>query len=305
VSRYYAFSRYIKEKFHKEIHKVVVDIGFNCPNRDGTKGIDGCTFCNNQAFSPAHKNRGMGIEEQIQIGIDNLKKRYKRDFDLIVYFQPFSNTYGDIDYLEQCIAKAIKFPGCAGIAIGTRADCINDEVLAVCRKYSAQTDFWIELGLETIHDETLRKINRGHNFQEFLDGYKRLKTVEGIKICLHLIHGLPEEDLGMMLATVRKVNELKPDAIKFHQLEIVRNTKLEKDFLANQVKVLTIREYMDVLAKSLELIAPSIMVQRLFGFTPNKYLVAPFVENPLNLKTQFEKYLEENNINQGALYENP
>ncbi len=300
--RYYKFSDFLKKRFGNAVFKVVVDAGFSCPNRDGTKGVDGCVFCNNEAFSPALANRGLGIKEQIEIGIKRVQRKRKKATQFMAYFQPFSNTYGQPEYLRKVYYEALSSPDIVALAIGTRADCINEDVLEILNELASKTHLWVELGLESSHNETLNKINRGHSFEEFVVTFKKLKKIPHLYICVHLIHGLPGESKEMMLETIKKMNTLKPDAVKFHQLEVVKNTKLEQDYLQGKIKLLTLDEYLEILGDSLQILSSNIIIQRLFGFTPSGFLIAPQYEG-VNYMQLLETYLQKKNIVQGACYE--
>lgn len=298
MSRYYKFSDYLKKKFSSPVYKITLDAGFNCPNRDGVKGTGGCIFCNNSAFSPANALRGQSIAQQIQEGIKKIQARKKVD-RFIAYFQPYSNTYAAPEKLKSIYEQALDFPDIIGIAVGTRPDCLGDDILSVLEQMAGRTHFWLEIGLETIHNSTLQRINRGHTFEEFLESYKRARKIPGLLICVHLIHGLPGESREMMLETVQKINVLKPDAVKFHQLEIVKDTPLEKDYQSKKISLLTLDQYLEITGESLKKLHPEIIIQRLFGLTPSSYLVAPVVRRNIDFNQLMETYLETHQIFQG------
>ena len=299
MNHYFKFSQFLKERFQTPVHKIVLDAGFNCPNRDGTKGTGGCIFCNNSAFSPSLKSRGIPITEQIQ---KSLKKfQYKNKIQrFLAYFQPFSNTYCSPDYLRSIFNEALSFHEIIGIAVGTRPDCLPDKILEIIAEYSQKTHFWLEIGLESIHNKTLERINRGHTYQEFLDSFLKVRKIPNLFICIHLIHGLPGETKEMMLETVKEITLLKPDAVKFHQLEIVKNTALEKDYLENKINLLSLEEYIEILCESVQYLDKKIIIQRLFGFTPSELLVAPNIDKKQNLNQLIDSYFKQKNVFQGS-----
>lgn len=297
--RYYSFSEFLKKQFGEAVYKISIDAGFSCPNRDGTKGINGCAFCNNDAFSPARKNNLLSVKEQLNLGIRKFKERRKNIEAFMAYFQAFSNTYASEDKLRELYSKALEVQEVVSIAVGTRPDCINEEVIKVLKEFSTKTHFWLELGLESSHNQTLERVNRGHCYEDFLRAFKELRKIPDLKICVHLIHGLPAEDKSMMLETVKRVNALCPDAVKFHQLEIVKDTEFEKEYKKGNIKLLSIDEYLDILGESLKLLDKNIVIQRLFGFTPSNYLIAPQFEEKINFHQLVNSYLEDTNIYQG------
>ncbi|HCL57444.1 MAG TPA: TIGR01212 family radical SAM protein [Spirochaetia bacterium] len=302
--RYYPFSDFLQKKFGEAVYKISLNAGVSCPNRDGTKGINGCAFCNNEAFSPAIAYQNLSIQKQLETGIERFQRKRKKIKKFIAYFQSFSNTYAPSEKLEKLYESALEIPDIAGIAVGTRPDCLEDDKLEVIKTLAQKTHFWLEIGLETSFNQTLSKINRGHTYEEFLESYEKARKIKNLFICIHLIHGLPGESKEMMLDTVRKINQLKPDAVKFHQLEIVRGTLFEKWYQEKKITLLSIDQYMDVLADSLALLSPDIVIQRLFGFTPSSFLIAPELDLKESSLSLFEKYLEEKQIYQGVYHEN-
>jgi radical SAM protein (TIGR01212 family) len=303
LNPYYSFSSFLKEKFQTSVYKIVVDAGFSCPNRDGTRGLSGCTFCNNYAFSPILRQEHGSVTDQIQNGIERFKRSRKKGSKFLIYFQAYSNTYGDPDFLRKTYEKALEFSEVVGIAVGTRPDCLSPEVVKVISEMAEKTHFWLEIGLESSHNKTLERVNRGHTYEEFLEAYGRVRSIPDLYICLHLIHGLPGESREDMLTTVREVNRLKPDAVKFHQLEIVKDTAMESEYHEGRIQLLGTEEYMEILGESLQILHPEIVIQRLFGFTPSEYLIAPAVEKNVNYYQMINRYLIENQIQQGAGYE--
>lgn len=296
---YYSFSQFLKSHFGFPVRKIVVDAGFTCPNRDGTKGTQGCVFCNNEAFSPALSLSTLSLRDQIQQGISQARKRKSTLEHFIVYFQPFSNTYKPLDELNRLYRIPLEFPEVVGIAIGSRPDCFDPEIFPLLEELSQKTQLWIELGLESAHDATLCAINRGHTLADFIQTFHKLRRLPKILICVHLIQGLPGETKKMMLDTVKLLNRLHPDAIKFHQLEIVRDTPLALSYAKGEVSLLSTPDYLDILGSSLELLQNDIVIQRLFGFTPSDFLLAPRVEKNINYNQSALDYFKSLGIIQG------
>ncbi len=271
--RYYPFSQYLKERFGCKVHKVTLHAGFTCPNRDGTKGWGGCVYCVNTSFSPVAQKAAVPIAEQMREGMDFMRRRYGAE-KFYAYFQPFSNTYSDVATLKRCYDAAVNFPDVVGLSIGTRPDCVPDDVLDLVQTYAGRLDVWIEYGVQTVHDRTLRAINRGHLFADLADAVRRTKG-RGIKICAHVILGLPGEDWRDMMETAERVSALGVDGIKVHHLYVAKGTPLEAMYARGEVKVFTMEEWIALAADFLERLSPDIAVQRLVGDTHGSFLIAP------------------------------
>lgn len=273
--RYYSFGRYLKERFPFKVHKIPIHAGFTCPNRDGHRGLGGCTYCANESFSPnARGSSILSIKEQIRRGKTFLRSRYNAE-KFIVYFQAFSNTYADVPTLRSMYDQAIGEEDVIGLSIGTRPDCASDEVLELINSYTDIYHVWIEYGLQSIHNRTLRRINRCHTYQEFEDTVYRTKAFEDINVCAHVILGLPGEDHSDMMATARKVSGLGIDGIKLHHLYVAKNTTLEKEYRLGEVKTMAMDEYVSIVSDFLENLSPDVTIQRLVGDTHGDSLVSP------------------------------
>ena len=271
--RYYQFNRFLKEKFGERVQKVILDAGLGCPNRDGTKGWDGCIYCDRFGSGSGAKEKYPDIKTQALAGMEYLSKRYKaRKF--IPYFQSFSNTYGSIETLRSLYDEVVHLPNVVGIAVGTRPDCLTREVLALLSSYTPRLMVWLELGLQSVHDETLRLINRGHTFQEFLEGYQLARSYP-LLICLHVIIGLLGEDREHILTTAKEVARLKPDGIKIHSLYINKRTALEKLYREGKYTPLEQSEFVTLACDFLEMLPPDVVIQRLTGDPRPQELIAP------------------------------
>ena len=267
------FGRYLRHKFGEKVHKISINAAFTCPNRDGSKGIGGCSFCNNASFSPDSTKAG-SILEQIEeakkkVGARTGAKKF------IAYFQSYSNTYGDLAQLKKYYDEALSDPAVIGLAVGTRPDCVPDPVLALLASYQSQGyEVWLELGLQSCFDETLRRINRGHGFAEYVDAIERARAFD-LKICTHLIMGLPGEKPSDTLESFRKVIELGVEAAKIHPLHIVKGTQLAREWRRGEVTELSMEEYTDNLARIIRMAPEGLLFHRLIGSGERQYLLSP------------------------------
>ncbi|MDP8229728.1 MAG: TIGR01212 family radical SAM protein [Candidatus Gorgyraea atricola] len=292
---YYKFSTYFKNKGFKErVQKITVDAGFSCPNRDGKISDNGCIYCNNEGFSPNTRKSFGSIEEQIAKGI---KRANAKKF--IVYFQAYTNTYAPLDKLKQIYDSARKFEDVVGISIATRPDCVNRDVIDLIDSYTKDYEVWIEYGLQTIHKKTLGLINRGHLYEDFLKAVDLTRKKKDIKICAHVIIGLPFEDEGMIIETARSVASFKLDGIKIHPLHIIKSTKLEELYKAGRFQVLELEEYIDLAVKFLEHLWPGTVIQRISADCPRDLLVAPLW---ILDKSKVLRGIEQKDTFQGRLY---
>lgn len=272
-SRYYPFSRYLRSRYGCRVHKVTIHAGFTCPNRDGTRGYGGCTFCNNAGFSPNARTDAAMVREQIQRGIEQTRRRSKAT-KFIAYFQAYSNTYAPVDHLQALYDEAWKFPEVVGLSIGTRPDCVDPEKIALISGYSARGEVWLEYGLQSTHDVTLKSINRGHGYREFLDAIEMTRD-RGIRICAHTVLGLPGETREMMLDTHRRLAALPIDGIKIHLLHIMRDTVMAAQYQRGEITLLGRQEFVDLVCDVLEVLPPTMVIQRMHADAPSDVLVAP------------------------------
>ena len=271
--RYFSFGSFLKKKFPFKVYKIPVNGGFTCPNIDGKSGAGGCVYCANESFSPNVKNGQRSIKEQVIAGKEFVRKRYGAE-KFIVYFQSFTNTYGNVEILKDRYEQALEEDDIIGISIGTRPDCVSGEILDLIKSYAKDLHVWIEYGIQTVHDRTLLKLNRGHTFKDSEDAVNRTKGL-GIFICLHVILGLPGEDWEDMKETADVVSSWGVDGVKIHHLYIAKNTALAEDYFLGKVKTLTLDEYVKLAANFLEHISPNITIQRLMGDTHGKLLISP------------------------------
>jgi len=270
---FYPFGRYLKTVFPFKVYKITIDAGFTCPNRDGERGIGGCTYCINESFSPNSRNRGLPVRTQVENGAALMRRRHGAE-KFIAYFQAFSNTYGPVDVLKRVYDEALSVPGVVGLAVGTRPDCVDEEKLDLLESYSDRCRVWVEYGLQSIHDETLRRINRGHTYKEFV-GAIRLTAGRPVEICVHVILGLPGETREMMLQTAEALSRLPIRSLKLHHLYIARDTVMESEFARGGLKVLGAEQYVSLVCDFLERMPPDVSVQRIVGELDGEMLIAP------------------------------
>ena len=268
---YFSRNFFFRKRFGSRVRKVSVDGGFGCPNRDGTLDTTGCTFCDPESFSPARRMGPGPILDQINRGIGRLGTRYGVD-RFVAYFQPASNTYAPIERLRNVYQQALSHPNVVGLVIGTRPDCVGDDVLDLLAEFSQRTWLLVEYGLQTIHDRTLDWMNRGHHYDAFLDAVRRSRC-RGLEIGAHVILGLPGESREDMVATAREVARLQIDSVKLHNLHAVRNTPLADLVLSGEVRLPVLEEYVGYVVDFLEKLPPSCVIDRLSADAPPEYLV--------------------------------
>lgn len=270
--RYNQYSAHLKDKFGAKVYKITLDAGFSCPNRDGTISTGGCIFCDEGgSFSQAHSNT-LSIEEQIETGIKTLSERFKAK-KFMSYFQAYSNTYKPVKELEKIYKSALNHKDIVGISIGTRPDCVDDEKLDLISSFKEDYYTWIEYGLQSIHDKTLKKINRGHDFDCFLRAYEKSKG-RGINVCAHVIFGLWETHEEIM-QTAQKLAELGIDGVKIHMLCALEGTKIAQMYQNCEIDFMSEDEYVQTVCDFLEYLPKSTTIHRLAGNGLKKNLVAP------------------------------
>jgi radical SAM protein (TIGR01212 family) len=301
TDRFRSYNKWLKNKFGERVYKVIVDGGFTCPNRDGTVAVGGCAYCNNNSFRPPSAIKTDPIRQQVQEGIAYIRKRFDAH-KFIIYFQPFSNTYADTEFLRDLYVNAIDHPEVVGLAIGTRPDCVDREKIAMIQEIAQRTFVSLEFGVESIYDDTLRRVNRGHDYPTFLYAME-LTRGRGIHIGAHLILGFPWETREQWVAMADEMSTVGIDAIKIHHLHIVRGTALAAEFLRNPFRVLEYEEYLDVLCDFLERLHPNIIIERLFGEAPFGLLVAPtWRRNKNDLVRDITKKFEQRDVRQGKYW---
>ena len=271
--RYHTFNYYLKNKYQSKVAKVSLNAGFTCPNRDGTKGTGGFIFFSSTGSGDFAGN----IQDSLEIQFSNVSLLLQNKWPnckYIAYFQANTNTFGPLKKIKACIEPFINKKNVVAISIATRPDCLETDVLNYLAEVNNRCDLWVELGLQTIHDQTGELINRGHNYQDFLDGLNKLRKLK-INVCVHIINGLPGETYEMMLETAKAVGQLDIQALKIHMLYVIEKTKLHQLYLQQPFKILSRDEYIDLVVKQLSYIPENIVIERLTGDGNISDLVAP------------------------------
>lgn len=305
--RYHVYNDWIKREHGGRLQKVSIDAGFTCPNRDGALGIGGCSFCNNEGFSPSYLRDERDITRQIDTGITFMRRRYPKTLGFLAYFQSYSNTYDDLDKLKAIYAVALAHPHISGIVIGTRPDCLPDATLDYLAELATRTIVELEIGIESCADEVLRDCLRGHDFACTQDAIRRA-AARGLFVTGHLLLGLPLETGETLIKGARALAALPLDALKFHQLQIVRNTRLANQYRVapESLSLLDPASYLDAVIDVLEYLPPQVKIQRLGSEVPPQVLVSPDWGMRLHkFPARFEARLEERNTWQGRLYSRP
>lgn len=296
--RYHTLNYYNLARYGGKVQKASLDAGCSCPNRDG-KNRGGCIYCE----GGSHYFCGPGsIRQQMENEIRRIHKK-QPGAKVIAYFQAGTNTYGDIAYLKALWQEALAFPETVGISIATRADCLGPEVLAELETLKNQTDLTVELGLQTVHDETAGKIGRGHDFAVFLQGYEALKS-RGIRVCIHIINGLPGETEEMMLETARVVGKLRPDGVKIHLLHVAEGTPLGELWKKGEYTPMEKEDYIRITARQLAYFPPETVIERLTGDGDKSKLLAPlWSRDKISVLGGIDKEMAAANLYQGDLFE--
>ncbi|MDR2065076.1 MAG: TIGR01212 family radical SAM protein [Prevotellaceae bacterium] len=303
--RFNSYAGYFKRTFGRRIQKLAIDAGFTCPNRDGTLASGGCTYCNNKAFNPSYCDAGKTITRQINEGIEFHANRYRRAESFLAYFQAFCNTYASVEVLKQRYGEALAHPKVIGLVIGTRPDCVDDKILDYLAGISKTKYVIVEYGIESCYNATLQRINRGHDFEKSVEAI-RATAQRKIKCGAHIIFGLPGETVQMMFDEAEILSQLPLDTVKFHQLQIIKGTVMEHEFINNphDFHVFEVDEYIDFFVKFAERLNPKIVVERFVGEVPPRFLSQSAWSLLRNdrLIAKFEKRLEELNTYQGKYF---
>jgi uncharacterized protein len=289
--------------FSERVQKVSIDAGFTCPNRDGTKGTGGCTYCNNTTFKPTYCNLENPVSEQVNKGVEFFARKYD-SMKFLAYFQAYSNTYAPLENLIALYDEALMHPKIVGLVIATRPDCLPNNVLDYLEKKSRQFYVMVELGVESCNNNTLAFINRGHSFEESAEAIQKL-AARGIRSCAHMILGLPGETRETILSQARELSKLPLENLKLHQLQIHRHTVMEKQFRETPELFSifhTVEEYIELVVDYLELLSPRIIVERFVSQSPRELLIAPkWGLKNFEFVDRLEKRLAERNAWQGRL----
>jgi uncharacterized protein len=298
--RYYSFTRYLLERYGEHVDKISIDAGFTCPNRDGRRGHGGCSFCRVDSFSEMESTCNISVAEQIEKRLQKSRQRGVRK--QIIYFQASTNTDASAEVLRPMFEQAIAYPGVVGLAIATRPDSIFAETVQLLDELTKKVDIWVELGLQSIHDQTLQKINRGHTFADYQQALQMLAPL-ALRICCHLMLGLPGENHAMMMQTATTIAASPIHEIKLHPMLVLRKTAVAQQFAEGCLRVMELEEYADTVVDFLERLAPHIVIQRLTAEARADLLIAPLwsIHKAQVLQT-IQKTLEIRDTRQGCLY---
>ena len=273
--RYREFGDFLRERFPFKAQKIAINAGFTCPNRDGSKGRGGCTYCNNQTFNPGYCQTDKSVADQLAEGVRFFSRKYP-EMRYLAYFQAYTSTYGEQERLERLYEEALSYPGVVGLVIGTRPDCVPDRLLDYLARLSEQVLVLVEYGVESTLDRTLRRINRGHDFAEAQEAIRRT-AARGIAVGAHLILGLPGESRDEILGHADRLSELPLTTLKLHQLQLIRHTRMALEFerRPEDFHLFTVDEYIDLAIDFIERLDPAIALERFVSQSPKELLIAP------------------------------
>ncbi len=303
--RFNAYAQYFQKIMGERVQKVTIDAGFTCPNRDGNLARGGCSYCNNDSFNPSYNTPAKTVELQIEEGIEFHANRYRRANKFLAYFQAYSNTYSSLENLKRIYAPALEKDGIVGLVIGTRPDCIDDEKLKFFADISKTHYVILEYGIESVYNKTLKRVNRQHTFEQSIEAIEKTAAA-GVKVGGHLIFGLPGESREEMMAEAEIVSKLPLNNIKFHQLQIIVDTAMQKEYLKypERYNLFGLEDYIQFMVDFVEKLNPNFVVERFAGEVPPRFLVSPGwgkIRNDQILQ-RIEKELEKRDSWQGKFY---
>ncbi len=298
LKRYTAFSDILKNRFHCRVQRVSLDAGFSCPNRDGTIAVGGCTFCGERGSAAVGVQIELPVELQLQKSKDYLIRKFRAE-KFLAYFQAYSNTYASVEHLRALYSDALNDPDVVGLIVGTRPDCLPADVLKLLSELNTQTYLWIELGMQTMHDQSLASINRGHTHACFVDAVRRCQESK-IRICAHLIFGLPGESREQMLESVIELNRLGVDGIKLHHLHVLKGSKLEHEYQNGGLALMERDEYVELVCDALELIDPKIVIHRLMGDGRSELIAPDWSRRKLEVLNLIDATMKKRDSRQGC-----
>jgi len=306
LRRYNAYSEWFSRKFGKRVQKLSLNAGFTCPNRDGTTGTGGCTYCNNDAFSPSYCTPDKSVSQQLEEGIEFHRRRYRRADTYLAYFQSYTNTYAGLDQLKKLYSEALSYPSIVGMVIGTRPDCVSADVLDWLALMAEKYFIIVEYGIESISNDTLKKINRGHDFETSVWAVKETSG-RGIRTGAHLIFGLPGESRKQIIESASVISDLPLNSVKIHQLQMIKGTAMTARYEKHpeEFDIYSLNEYIDLAVAFCERLAPSIMIERISGEAPPRMLSDPrdWKLRNYDIFRLFEKRMEMLDTWQGKYYE--
>ena len=301
MEHYNSFSKWIRDRFPFRVQKISVDAGFSCPNRDGSISSGGCSFCDNRTFNPSYCNGTLSIGRQISDGKAFFARKYP-DMKYLAYFQAYSNTYASLDTIRRRYEEALACDDVVGLVVGTRPDCINDELLDYLERLNRQTFLTVEYGIESTCDATLKRINRGHTFECSRRAIAATHD-RGIITGGHIIVGLPGESAADIIRQAESISLTKLDILKIHQLQIIRGTRLAEEYAAKPFHVFSVDEYIRTIGEYIQHLRKDIVIERFVSQSPKGLLLAPdWGLKNYEFTNRLNNYLHERNIRQGSLF---
>lgn len=300
--RYYTWNTYLKHTYHEKVFKVALNADFSCPNRDGVCGVGGCTFCGSLGSGECAGDKQDDLMTQFEKGITSMRQKWPTG-SAMAYFQAYTNTYAPLSVLKKTFDPFLKRDDVIALCIATRADCLEDDKIAYLHEQSKNKDIWIELGLQTIHDATAKQLNRGHTYAQFVDCVERLSKTN-LKICVHLINGLPNETTKMMIDSAKALSNLSIHAVKIHMLHLMKHTVLGNEYQKHPFPLLTREQYVDLVISQLEVLPMNIIIQRLTGDGIQKDLIAPeWTKKKVIVLNEIDKEMKRRNTWQGRNFQ--
>jgi len=302
--RFNAYSDYFRKHYGERVQKITIDAGFTCPNRDGTCGTGGCTFCDNNAFNPSYNNPQTSITDQIRQGMAFHRKRYRKANQYLAYFQAYTNTFAALDKLRAMYDEALAVPGVMGIVVGTRPDCVDAELLDYFQQLSRRCYVVLEYGIESVFNRTLKRVNRGHDVEKSRWAVEETSG-RGIRVGGHVIIGLPGEHRDDFLATATELSHWPLNSIKFHQLQVIKGTPMAREFLEKpeEFEAFSLEDYLHLMMEILEMLNPEFVVDRIAGeITPGMGIREGWGIRYDGVLKAFESLLQKQNSWQGKKY---
>lgn len=299
--RYHTWNYALRQVFKEKVFKISLDGGFDCPNRDGTVAFGGCTFCSAAGSGDFAGRREDDLIQQFHDVKEKMHKKWKKG-KYMVYFQAFTNTHAPVDVLREKFESVINLEGVVGMSIATRPDCLPDDVVEYLAELNKRTYLWVELGLQTVHERTAELINRAHDYECYKEGVEKLRK-HGIRVCSHIINGLPQESYEMMMETAREVAKLDVQGIKIHLLHLLKGTPMVKQYEKGLLQFLTFDEYIQLVCDQLEILPPEMIIHRITGDGPIELMIGPMWSvNKWEVLNAVDKELERRNSWQGKYF---
>jgi hypothetical protein len=298
MKRYATFNEELRRRFGCRVQRISLDAGFSCPNRDGSIGVGGCSFCNQRGAAAVGVPVELPLADQLARSKEYLRRKFKAE-KFLGYFQAYTNTYASVDRLRQLYETTLRDPDVVGLIIGTRPDCLPEPVLDLMAELHQRSYFWLELGMQTMHDCTLTAINRGHDHSCLTETVQRCQS-RGLRVCVHLILGLPGETREEMLASVQEVNRLGVDGVKLHHLHVLKASRIEQEYRRGTLRLLERDDYVQLVCDAVELLDPRILVHRLMGDGRSELVAPDWSRRKLEVLNHIDAELAKRDSRQGS-----